>query len=160
MAARLLASSDLGPIETWLPVLVGVATALAFIVVYWLARRRQPPESPADAVPDPPAEANLSERRTSRRRKGHSIAVWISNETAQDRPIAGLVADRSVEGLGLAVAQPFTIGTILCVRPAGAPAAAGWVQLEVKNCRQTESGWELGCRYVHSPPWSTRMLFG
>jgi hypothetical protein len=166
MSAGLQVAFDPGALATWLPVAVGVGTAVAFVIGYLIARLRnrpsEPPAGPMEGLPghDPFVAGSFTERRISPRRKGHSIAVWISDETAEARPISGLVADRSVEGLGLAVPQSFEVGTILSVRPAGAPPSAGWVQVEVKNSRQTASGWEVGCRFLHTPPWNTRMLFG
>jgi hypothetical protein len=168
MSAQLLAVFDLEQPETWIPVAAGVGFGgLVLLLVFFLTRRPapRPPEAPSEPSPsepvhDPFVAGSFLERRASPRRRGHSVAVWISDARAEARPISGLVSDRSVEGLGLAVNEAFEVGTILSVRPAAAPSTVAWVQVEVMNCRRKDAGWELGCRYVHTPPWNTRMLFG
>jgi hypothetical protein len=35
------------------------------------------------------------------------------------------------------------------------------VQVEVRNCRKINSDeYELGCRFLRTPPWSVLLLFG
>jgi hypothetical protein len=69
------------------------------------------------------------------------------------------VVDRSLEGLCLWSATEVPVGTVLNVRPAHLQQG-GWVQVEVRRCQPDADGWELGCRYLRTPTWSVRMLFG
>jgi hypothetical protein len=94
------------------------------------------------------------------RRQGSPVAVLVSDATGQTPPQTGTVIDRSVGGLGLALDDPVDIGTVLSIKPARSTALIPWVQLEVKTCRRTEVGWQLGCQFVRTPPSSVLWQFG
>jgi hypothetical protein len=100
------------------------------------------------------------ERRATPRRKGNPIEVLLSDATGKGPQRRGRVVDRSLGGLCVAVPDPVPVGTILSVRPATAPPSVPWVQVEVRNQRDCESRWELGCAFVHRPPLNIILLFG
>jgi hypothetical protein len=88
------------------------------------------------------------------------VAILISDADAQAQPTNGWVVDRSTGGLCLSVPEAVTEGTVLSVRTTNAPNSVPWVQIEVKNCRLVGKEYELGCRFVRTPPWSVMLLFG
>jgi CheY-like chemotaxis protein len=89
--------------------------------------------------------AGWPERRTAPRLAEPQLRVAV-----REGPEAA-VRDRSREGLGLWLARPLPVGTVLAVRPAGAPEATPWVELRVKHCRPHEHGWAVGCQFVRPP---------
>ena len=40
------------------------------------------------------------------------------------------------------------------------PKDETWIEVQVRNCRQQENTWELGCAFVRSPPWEVLLTFG
>jgi CheY-like chemotaxis protein len=67
----------------------------------------------------------------------------------------GLVKDCSRGGIGLLWDEPAPVRTLLDVRPADAPEAEPWVQVEVKHCQPQGSGYAIGCQFVNpadAPP--------
>jgi hypothetical protein len=88
------------------------------------------------------------------------VAVLLSDEQAQAPPWRGHVLDRSLGGLCLLAERRAESGTVLTVRPANAPPMMPWIELEVMSCRDEENGWELGCRFVRTPPSGLLLLFG
>jgi hypothetical protein len=126
------------------------------------AGKRQPAPPPTDPAPqpDPFIYGSARERRRAPRRGGRPVEVLISDERATAPPARGLVTDRSVDGLGLAVAQAVAPGTVLSLRPVQAPPGVAWVQVEVKSCRPEEETWELGCQFVTAPSYGVLLLFG
>jgi hypothetical protein len=113
----------------------------------------------ANPFHDPFAEGSAAERRRAPRRRGGLIEVQISDASGTAEPVFGRVVDRCVEGLALWVEESVPEGTILSVRPARMREGS-WVQVEVRRCRPDDDGYELGCRYVVTPSWGVRMLFG
>jgi PilZ domain len=167
----------------WTPYIgpaVGVLAAIVVLLVGWMAARRRSAGSPAGAVPppalrdkstmagtpvepaaaDPFVQGTNRERRGALRRGGNPVAILISNADAQTEPSHGWVVDRSTGGLCLSVPEAVPEGTVLSVRTTNAPTTVPWVQIEVKNCRLVGKEYELGCRFVRTPPWSVMLLFG
>jgi hypothetical protein len=68
--------------------------------------------------------------------------------------------DRSVSGLGLWSERKVAAGTQLKVRPENGPDTTPWVEVEVCSCKPYEGGWQLGCAFVKTPPYSVLLLFG
>lgn len=165
---HLLLFIDLGDWTTWIAPLIGlVATVLAYWLGVKLTERRQrqrlparPTTPPADPMEDPFVHGGKLERRTSVRRRGNAVAILVSDANARAEPISGWVVDRSMGGLCLCLSESFSPGTLLSVRAANAPSAVPWVQVEVKSCRQSNRDWEVGCKFLRTPPWSTLLLFG
>jgi hypothetical protein len=101
-----------------------------------------------------------AERRSSLRRPGNPVAVLVANATGSTKTWDGWVLDRSRGGLRLAVRKPMAVGTLLQVRTTHDPECAPWVQLRVKQCRQRDKVWVLGCQFVQMPPLNVLLLFG
>ena len=68
--------------------------------------------------------------------------------------------DRSVGGLCVATAKPLAVQTVISVRPASAPNTTPWIAVEVRNCREHDNRWEIGCKFVRTPVWSILLQFG
>jgi hypothetical protein len=157
---------------------VGVLAAVVVLFIGWMAARRRSAGSAAGGLPispvgnkgslsatptgdaDPFLQGTNRERRGALRRGGNPVAILISNAEAQSEPTHGWVVDRSTGGLCLSVPEAVPEGTVLSVRTSNAPATVPWVQIEVKNCRLVGKEYELGCRFVRTPPWSVMLLFG
>jgi hypothetical protein len=158
--------------EWAVPVIGLVATGLAFAVGFAVLQRRtgravrppagvQPePAAGTETNPDPFLQGSRSERRAANRRGGSLVAVSVTDADAKGPPVDGWVSDRSVGGLCLLLEAPVGVGTLLNVRPRQSSAVVPWTQVEVKSCRQEPEGWEIGCQFLRTPPWSVLLLFG
>jgi hypothetical protein len=161
---------DPSALGAWAAPAIGlVATGLAFAVgVAVLSRRpgraprRRAGTDGADpsAEPDPFVQGSSSERRVAARRVGNLVPISVTDGEGQTPPVEGWVADRSVGGLCLRLDAPVGVGSVLKVRPRKSSAVVPWTQVEVKSCRQEGDGWEIGCQFVRTPPWSVLLLFG
>lgn len=148
--------------------LIGVGSAsLALLVgAVLVGRRRHHHQSlPSQAKPqsnrDPFVHGSATEKRISLRRRGNSVKVELAGVDGVVEPEDAWVVDRSMGGLCLrAEHRLFELGTILNVRPANTPRGVPWSQVEVKSCRAQGRGWELGCQFLKTPPWSLLLLFG
>lgn len=156
------------------PIIVSVAGGLGCLAsVLWAARRRAvrgaptgpaatatpaaqpvlPPQPSAAAIPsrrwapDPFIHGSASERRRAPRRPGQAVAVLVTDDEGEGEPMQGMVLDRSQGGLRLLLSQPVPRGQILRVR-AAAVSPPFWVRVLVRHCRETDTGWEVGCRFV------------
>jgi hypothetical protein len=157
------------PGELWLVVLVGVTFAGLTLATGRLLQRRParrpapPPPPPAAKKPaphDPFVYGSATEKRTAHRRSGNSVEVLLIDAQRQTSPVTGLVLDRSLGGLCLLVNHEIRPGTVLGVRPATAGESVHWLDIEVRSCRQTREGWELGCQFQKAPAWGVLLLFG
>jgi hypothetical protein len=110
--------------------------------------------------PSPTADrgAPAVDRREAPRRRKH-IKVLVSDTAGGREPVPGWVLDRSLGGLCLSVPDEVPSGATVSVCPAAAPGA-GWVAVEVKNCRRVEDAWELNCQFAQPPSHAVLMLFG
>jgi hypothetical protein len=156
---------DLGipEFKGWTIPIAGVfAAGLAFAGgALFFGRRKVPAPAPGKApraATTPPS--GPSERRTSYRREGTNVEVFISDAEVTTTPVPGWVVDRSLGGVCLRASSAFEVGTILSLRPTNAPSVAPWVQVEVKSCRQQEDTWDVGCQFLRTPPYSVLLLFG
>jgi hypothetical protein len=159
-------------VAAWTVPVIGLAAAgLAFAVGFAVFRRppsRLPHTLPAgahEAAPPTPADdpfvhGSRAERRSAYRREGTMVAIQVTDAEGQGPPVAGWVTDRSVGGLCLRLDEAPPPGTYLNVRPREATALVPWTQVEVKSRRQDGNAWEVGCRFVRTPPWSVLLLFG
>jgi hypothetical protein len=100
------------------------------------------------------------DKRVGVRRGGQPVDVLISDAELRSTPTHGMVIDRSMRGLCIAVEEGHDVKSVLSVRPANASASVPWVRIQVKNCRHVGNGWEIGCEFVQTPPASILMLFG
>jgi len=171
---------SLGAIDftSWTTLLVGLGLGLLAAIGVYVAGRYlfNPREAPAEEdsfnlnVRHEVAEEEEvdmfmqgagSDRRRALRRGGNPVAVLITDAACKAEAQYGYVLDRSTGGLCLSVKGQIPEGTVLSVRTTNAPATVPWVQLEVRNCRKMNSGeYELGCKFLRTPPWSVLLLFG
>jgi hypothetical protein len=179
-----IATFDPSHWSTWVVALgIGlVSGGMVFLFGRWvmLSRRKAAFEQydyDPDAEPDPGPESQsgvmeevdpyagaggsgTSDRRQALRRGGNPISVQVNDADCQGHAIRGYVLDRSTGGLCISLSAEIPAGTVLSVRTTNSPAAIPWVQVEVRNCRSVGKEWELGCKFVSSPPWSVLLLFG
>ncbi len=136
------------------------------IVMYRLLNRRPAlaapptPTSRTEQEYDPFVQGSATEQRKAHRRAGNPVEVLIAAEQSTTPDWRGWVVDRSVGGLCLCVPEEFAQGTFLRAIPANAPQLTPWTELEVRSCRSTNDGYEIGCQFVRQPPWSVLLLFG
>ena len=56
--------------------------------------------------------------------------------------------------------EEFNLGARLAILPVHAPEMTPWVEIEITICQHTSQGWEVGCRFVKTPPYSVLLMFG
>ncbi len=134
-----------------------VAGELEEETAYNLEPHRQSAEDPYQVAA--PAGGSL-DRRQALRRGGNPVPVFITDAEAEAKPVRAYVLDRSTGGLCLSVPEAIEPGTVLSVRAVNAPPATPWVKIEVRNCRPVGNEFELGCKFLITPPWSILLLFG
>ena len=110
--------------------------------------------------PDPFSHGSASEKRTSLRRKGHAVEVWIQGVSNSAIPTKGWVLDRSLGGVGLLSAIEFKKDAVVAVRTTNAPDTIPWVHVRVCRSASSSGSWELGCQFIKTPTWGTLLLFG
>jgi PilZ domain len=151
-------------ISYWLPVAVAVVAAAPLL--YWLLRTGQPMvtapagTAPPGAAPDPDSGGASSEQRRSYRRGGNPISILFTRPGQNDNPLHASLVDRSLGGLCLLTHEAIPVGTVLAVRPANADEIVPWIEVEVCVCRPGPESYEVGCRFVKTPPYSILLLFG
>ena len=147
-----------------LPIAAGVGTGLAVVGLIHFFRRGRKQAAPVEQKPAKPADpfvhGSANEKRKSFRRKGNPIHVQVIDQATESQPVTGMVINRSVGGLCLQLDRPLSINAELTVRPTNAPHIAPWVEVVVRNCREGEIGYEVGCQFVKTPPWPVLMMFG
>jgi hypothetical protein len=153
--------------EIVVPTAVGLGAALVVIVtLHFLIRGRPAPvsrpvkEQARQPEYDPFLQGSASEQRKAYRRLGNPVTVLIREPGSPREPRRGHVLDRSTGGVRLAVERMIPEGTALELLPANAPVLTPWVEVEVRRCHETPDGWEAGCEFVHTPPWSVLLMFG
>jgi hypothetical protein len=154
--------------QTWVIPAAGLFASLLALIVghHFLSRSHKPvKEEPGDSPRgpthhDPFDDGSVSERRGAARRKGNPVEVFITDAEATREPVRACVVDRSVGGLCLLVSEEVEPGTVLSVKPRNAPPATPWIQVEVRACKKDRAGYEVGCQFVHTPPWPVMLLFG
>lgn len=149
----------------WLPIAVAVVAAAPLLV--WLLRsQRTMVATPAGtassgaAPPDPEVAGASSEQRRSFRRGGNTISILFMRPGQKDNPLHASLVDRSLGGLCLLTHEAVPVGTVLSVRPANADQIVPWIEVEVCVCRPGEDSFEVGCRFVKTPPYSILLLYG
>jgi hypothetical protein len=159
----------LPPWQTWVIPAAGLAASLLALCAgrFVLSRRRRSASAKAreqgaagDNAHDPFEQGSVSEKRAAYRRKGNPTEVLVSDAEATLEPVRGWVLDRSVGGLCLLLHEEVAAGTVLSVRPRQAPPGTPWVCVEVRNCKQDRTGYEVRCEFVRTPPFSVQLLFG
>jgi hypothetical protein len=144
------------------------ATALAFLFATQLFARQGPTENTAAAATPGSVKSNKdpfdsgapSERRQAFRRKGSSITVLITDVAQTIQGWEGWVVDRSTSGIGLWSERQASPGLTVRIRPENAPPMTPWIDVEVRSCKPSEGGWQLGCAFLQTPSYSVLLLFG
>jgi hypothetical protein len=150
---------------------VGIVVAIVAFVVGWLLinRRRarlrelarqagewKDPASPQDSFRYGMGMA----RRKSVRLSGNQIPVLVTLDGSADSPWDGWVIDRSQGGLRLKVSQAVKVGSKLRVRIIQASNSLPWAEVQVKNAREKQESWEIGCQFVGEPSPEVLRSFG
>jgi hypothetical protein len=99
-------------------------------------------------------------RRAWPRREGNPTPVLIAEIDGSGWQTGASVISRSQGGLRVVHTQPYEPGKRLRILSSHAPNQIWWVQVEVKNCRQTPNGWEMGCEFSDILAWNVLLLFG
>jgi hypothetical protein len=118
------------------------------------------PEVISSVTPEeePPATATgVDDRRFSPRKK--KLLKIVIRDESNDEMFTGWVLDRSLGGMCLSVQRPLEAGGLLAIRRPNAPESIPWVEMRVRNVREQESTWELGCEYTRTPPWELLVQF-
>jgi hypothetical protein len=125
-----------------------------------LAERLRGPEDtslPLGALPRPkPGER----RKAHRRKEGLTAEVALAKSEEGEELGTGYVLNRSGSGIGLLTRFALPTGMHIFMMPRKADGALPWIPLEVKNCRQDGSDYEIGCHFVRPPSWNTLMHLG
>jgi PilZ domain len=146
-------------ITYWLPVVAAIAAAAPLI--WYLRSPRTAVAVAAGAVPpDPAIPGASSEQRRSFRRGGNTIEIHYAPPGQHNHPALASLMDRSLGGLCLETHEAVPVGTVIAVRPAHADEIVPWVEVEVCVCRPNDNSFEVGCRFVKTPPYSILLLFG
>jgi hypothetical protein len=145
----------------WLPAALAViAGASLYLVFRPVAVPDAAPAGDPTAEPGPEAAPKSPEQRRSFRRSGNPIGILYALPEKKDEPMQGSLVDRSMGGLCLLTHEAFPAGTVLVVRPTTAEQIVPWVEIEVCACRPADNSFEVGCRFVKTPPYSILLLFG
>lgn len=99
-------------------------------------------------------------RRKSVRLSGNQIPVRVCPDGIVESPLEGWVVDRSQGGLRLRVPEPIPVGVVLRVRCLNAPESLPWAELQVKNARDKQTYWEVGCQFLNNPGEEVLRSFG
>jgi hypothetical protein len=165
MWAEALLQFDFRLTDYWLPLAIGLAVGALCIV--WgrrlLPGRQKEPglrKPKAKSFFDVFAQGSPSNLRKAARRGGNLVEVLYARPEGRGNPLKGWVMDRSVSGLCLWLGEDFPEGTILSVLPVSASSVTPWTDVEVCNCRPGQEGFEIGCKFVKSPPSLILMQFG
>jgi hypothetical protein len=155
-------------LPAWLwssPLGIGLVGAVTCVLVLGLVQvmsrrgRKTSAAMPANVLLSEPGPPARSEKRVALRREGGPVDVIVSAATLPGT-LHGVVLDRSLGGLSLAVGQEIAPGTILTVRPSRAGSLVPSVELAVRHCRQEGPDWILGCQFTKTPPYSVLLHFG
>lgn len=143
-----------------LPLVVGLSVAALFLMVL---RSRPPGDVSEDIVKNPIDGIQIGEakeHRHGRRRGGNTVEIDWRFPSDQQTVGTATVIDRSLGGLRLFSLTEFAPDTIICVLPQGASKMVPWVEIEIRSCSEVRDGFELGCQFVKTPPYSILLLFG
>jgi hypothetical protein len=99
------------------------------------------------------------ERRGSRRRWANPIEVRLTSPF-HEKPLTGLVINRSAGGLAIVADADFKPGSALFVRAVEAPASVPSVEIIVRHSRRVARLWLVGCQYKTEVPWNVKVWFG
>ena len=148
--------------EFWLPLAIGLCVGSFCVVMAKHILPRQVVAAPPKPKPyfDPFEQGSTSEQRKFPRRGGNPTEVYYALPQNKHNPIRAWVLDRSVGGLCLWTGEPIPEAAILSILPINSPPLTPWIDIEVCNCRPHDKGFEIGCKFVKSPPSLILLQFG
>jgi PilZ domain len=167
--AQLISELSFGDPALWVAISAGLGVVLIFL---FLGRRPTNPrqreivESNPDPERDnwdkPPAVSRHDERRRSLRRSGLPTPLHVIDAKGSRRAkvAEAFVLDRSTGGLRLAVEKPYPIGHQLKAKPSKAPESFEWVNLVVRNSKETGDYFEIGCQFDSELELNRLLMFG
>ena len=118
-----------------------------------------PPPKPREFY-DPFTHGSPNELRRTPRRGGNPVEVFYARPEDKRDPRRAWVVDRSIGGLGMHLTEEIAAGTILAVLPVNASEMTPWMDVEVVQCKKIDAAWEVGCKFVKTPPSLILMQFG
>jgi hypothetical protein len=157
--------------------IVAIAPVVVIALLVWFLRSRRPKRTllekikakwKSDAYVDieqmlewiPPDK--MGERRRALRRHGPATPIRVATEVTNDiaKTFEGLVLDRATGGLCFATECELRVGStaFICVdddRP-----DREWVAVTVRNCRNQEEFFLIGCQFQESLPLTVVLQFG
>jgi hypothetical protein len=147
-----------GPLPPSAAAVICLAAMLGLVYMLWRSLGPgpfMPLPTPEPAGPEPtPAE----EQRRKPRCRGTPTPVRV--RIAPGSTLRAWVVDRSEDGLGLQMSGPLAAEALILLRPARAPWGTGWVDAEVRHCRQLSPGhWHVGVRFLGPQPQDSLRLF-
>jgi hypothetical protein len=109
----------------------------------------------------PEADGNWTgtERRRARRRWANPVEVILISPF-HNKPVHGLVFNRSTGGLAILTELSFEPGTVLAVRGVEAPQGIGFANVCVRHARKASKLWVIGCQYHGEIAWNVKAWFG
>lgn len=103
------------------------------------------------------ASNNAYDQRKLLRRKGTLTPILVTTTpTNPAESTDGLIIDRSSEGLCFAVERPYEVGELIHVSPGDSEL----VSAIVRNCRQVQDVFLIGCQFEKALPVSLLLRFG
>jgi len=152
----------------------GVALVVFLAASTFVGRSRRPKQKPVDPLTERllgPEDTSLplgalprpkpGERRKAHRRKeGLTAEVTLAKSEEGEELGTAYVLNRSGSGIGLMARFALPPGMHIFMMPRKGEGALPWIPLEVKNCRQDGSDYELGCHFIRPPSWNTLMHLG
>jgi hypothetical protein len=107
-----------------------------------------------------PYELQPGDRRNSLRRTGTLVRVKVIDPKKPESKIAGIVVDRSMTGLRVALPSPLAIGSTVQIRADSAHPDSPWAPIIVRNCAQVDDCFEHGCQFETQLPLAQILSFG
>jgi PilZ domain len=144
----------------WLPMLAATAVALPLGWFFRPARTVAAAPAAGEAPAEKAQPQYAPEQRRSFRRGGNSIGLLYKYTGQKNGPVQASILDRSMGGICVMAHEALPAGTLLSIRPTQADDIVPWVDAEVCTCRPCDDYFELGCRFVKTPPYSILLLFG
>jgi hypothetical protein len=163
--SAILPSVDVSQLQFWLAVGAGLLVSLLALSVGWRTLRQPTTERmpEVDSVLDekPQDDRNVRrEKRRAHRRKGRTTEILIADKDFRNPKWRGYVIDRSALGLRLFSERPADVDDQLNVQVMRPANDMPWIEVAVIHCKPLHDGFELGCKFIHSPSWNLLLTFG
>lgn len=135
---------------------------------FWLRQRRRARQQrmvrqPLDALAADawlaPAKS-FDDKRRFLRRSDSFVEVQIFDPNKPKKVIEGIVVDRSVQGVGMAVRSSYPLGANLKIIATNAPDGTPWTEVTVRSCERCDDYFKIGCQFHEKLPWNILLLFG